>query len=144
MEINGIAHIYITVTDFEACVAFYRHLLPFIGLTRIVHDDAKTFYCIGGRTGFGLTRCAAEHRETPFTQGRTGLHHVCFRARSREDVDAVHALVNELGATIVRPPETGKWAPGYYSILFEDPDGIHLEVNYIPGKGLLADDTSRT
>jgi catechol 2,3-dioxygenase-like lactoylglutathione lyase family enzyme len=144
MEINGIAHIYITVTNFEACVAFYRRLLPFIGLTRVVHDDANTFYCIGGRTGFGLTRCGEEHRGTPFTQGRTGLHHVCFRARSREDVDAVHALVNELGAKIVRAPETGKWAPGYYSILFEDPEGIRLEVNYIPGKGLLADDPART
>ena len=52
MEINGIAHVYITVTNFEACAAFYRRLLPFLGLTRIVHDDANTFYCIGGRTGF--------------------------------------------------------------------------------------------
>jgi catechol 2,3-dioxygenase-like lactoylglutathione lyase family enzyme len=139
MEINGIAHVYITVRNFEACTAFYRRLLPFIGLTRIVHDDADTFYCIGGRTGFGLTRSTGEHRETAFAQDRAGLHHVCFRARSREDVDAVHALVRELGATIVRAPETGKWAPGYYSILFEDPDGIRLEVNYIPGKGLLTE-----
>ncbi|MEA2648099.1 MAG: hypothetical protein QOG61_534 [Candidatus Binataceae bacterium] len=140
MEINGIAHVYITVTNFEACTAFYRRLLPFIGLTRIVHDDANTFYCIGGRTGFGLTRCAEQHRDARFAQDRTGLHHVCFRARAREDVDAVHELVRELGAKIVRAPEGGKWAPGYYSILFEDPDGIRLEVNYIPGKGLLATD----
>ena len=28
--------------------------------------------------------------------------------------------------------------PGYYSVLFEDPDGIRPEVNYIPGRGLLA------
>ena len=27
---------------------------------------------------------------------------------------------------------------GYYSVLFEDPDGIRLEVNHVPGKGLLA------
>ena len=33
---------------------------------------------------------------------------------------------------------TGAWAPGYYSVLFEDPDGIRLEVNHVPGKGLLA------
>jgi catechol 2,3-dioxygenase-like lactoylglutathione lyase family enzyme len=137
MEINGIAHVYISVTNFEACSAFYRRLLPFLGLTRIVHDDANTFYCIGGRTGFGLTRCAENHRTTAFAQDRAGLHHVCFRARSREDVDAVHGLVRELGAKIVRAPEDGHWAPGYYSILFEDPDGIRLEVNYIPGKGLL-------
>ena len=28
------------------------------------------------------------------------------------------------------------WAPGYYSILFEDPDGIRLELNHVPGRGL--------
>ena len=104
MEINGIAHVYLSVTNFEACTAFYRRLLPFLGLTRIVHDDANTFYCIGGRTGFGLTRCAEEHREARFAQDRAGLHHVCFRARSRKDVDAVHELVRGLGAKIsVRP-----------------------------------------
>ena len=143
MEINGIAHVYLTVRNFEACSAFYRRLLPFLGLTRIVHDDADTFYCIGGRTGFGLTRCADQHRATPFAQDRAGMHHVCFRARARADVDAVHDLVRELGATIVRAPADGRWAPGYYSILFEDPDGIRLEVNHIPGKGLLADDPAR-
>jgi len=40
---------------------------------------------------------------------------------------------------IVRPPSEGSWAPGYYSILFEDPDGIRLEVNFVPGKGHLED-----
>jgi hypothetical protein len=28
----------------------------------------------------------------------------------------------------VRGPEEGTWAPGYYSVLFEDPDGIRLEM----------------
>jgi hypothetical protein len=27
--------------------------------------------------------------------------------------------------------------PGYYAVLFEDPDGIRLEVNHVPGRGLL-------
>ena len=36
-------------------------------------------------------------------------------------------------------PEEGAWAPGYYSVLFEDPDGIRLEMNHVPGKGLLGD-----
>jgi hypothetical protein len=37
----------------------------------------------------------------------------------------------------VHPPEEASWAPGYYSVLFEDPDGIRLEMNHVPGKGLL-------
>jgi hypothetical protein len=40
--------------------------------------------------------------------------------------------------TIIRAPREDQWAPGYYSLLFEDPDGIRLELNHVPGKGLLA------
>jgi len=138
MEINGIAHIILTVSHFEQCVAFYRRLLPFLGLHKIVHDREDYFYCIGGRTGFGISRCAEIHRQERVDQARPGLHHVCFRARSPNDVDAVYRLVQELGAIILRAPEEGDWAPGYYSTLFEDPDGVRLEINYIPGKGLLA------
>ena len=46
-----------------------------------------------------------------------------------------------MGATIVRGPAEDTWAPGYYSALFEDPDGIRLEVNFVPGAGLLAEGT---
>ena len=61
------------------------------------------------------------------------------RAREREDVDTLHLFLVEIGATIVHTPEEGAWAPGYYSVLFEDPDGIRLEMNHVPGKGLLTD-----
>ena len=44
-----------------------------------------------------------------------------------------------LGGKLVHPPEDGPWASGYYSILFEDPDGIRLEINFVPGKGNLAE-----
>ena len=44
-----------------------------------------------------------------------------------------------MNATIIRGPEDGSWAPGYYSVLFEDPDGIRLELCFVPGAGLLAD-----
>ena len=45
----------------------------------------------------------------------------------------------EGGARIVHAPEEGGWAPGYYSVLFEDPDGIRLELSFVPGAGLLAE-----
>ena len=46
-------------------------------------------------------------------------------------------MVARGGIAIVRAPETGAWAPGYYSILFEDPDGVRIEVNHVPGRGNL-------
>ena len=92
-------------------------------------------YCIGGRTGI-LVRGAPDAKGA-FDQDRSGLHHFCFRARSREDVDASHRfLTDELDAHIVHPPEEGPdFAPGYYSVLFEDPDGIRAEINFVPGQG---------
>ena len=45
--------------------------------------------------------------------------------------------LNSIGTKIIRAPREDQWAPGYYSILFEDPDGIRLELNHVPGKGLL-------
>ncbi len=136
MEINGIAHVMLTVSDFERCRPFYRELLALIGLRPVIDTDGM-LYCVGGRTAFGIRSCAPEHAEQRFDQTRIGLHHVCFRARERQDVDALHQFLVERGARIVHPPEDGPWAPGYYSVLFEDPDGIRLEMNHVPGRGLL-------
>lgn len=136
MDISGIAHIQLTVSSFDLCVRFYGALARLFEMS-LVFDEADVKYWVGGRTGLAITRCAEPYRQERFVQNRVGLHHVCFRARSREDVDRVYALVTDLGAKIVYPAQEGGWAPGYYSVLFEDPDGIRLEVNHVPGKGNL-------
>lgn len=137
VQLNGIAHLYITVQDFAACRPFYGALLPFLDMQCLI-DTEVLYYCVGSRTGIGIRAASAEHAETAFDQYRAGLHHVCLRARSAADVDRVTAFVRELGARIVHPPQEDDWAPGYYSVLFEDPCGTRIEVNYVPGKGNLA------
>jgi catechol 2,3-dioxygenase-like lactoylglutathione lyase family enzyme len=136
MEINGVAHIQLTVNDFVSCSRFYKRLLPFLGM-KLVLDADEFIYHVGGRTAVAVTPADSEQRSARFEQRRVGLHHVCFRARERADVDTLHGFLIKLGAKIVHPPEEGAWAPGYYSVLFEDPDGIRIEVNHVPGKGLL-------
>ena len=128
IEINGMAHVILTVSNFDKCREFYCELMPFLGLTK-VYDGNNFVYHVGGRTAIGIQRCA---------QNRIGLHHLCLRARSAEDVDKVSEKLRNMGAMIDRGPLFGDFAPGYYYIVFEDPDGIRLEVNYVPGKGLLA------
>jgi catechol 2,3-dioxygenase-like lactoylglutathione lyase family enzyme len=137
MEINGIAHIMLTVSNFDACLPFYEKLLAFLGLKPVISADGM-LYCVGGRTAVGIMKAEERYRDERFVQFRVGLHHVCFRARERADVDALHQFLVGIGTKIVHPPEDGPWAPGYYSVLFEDPDGIRLEINHVPGKGLLA------
>jgi catechol 2,3-dioxygenase-like lactoylglutathione lyase family enzyme len=141
IEVNGMAHVILTVSQFEKARAFYKELLPFFGM-KLVFDGDETCYHVGGRTAIGIRRCDPEFADEHFAQLRVGLHHLCLRARSREDVDLAAAKAAELGATIVRGPQDGAWAPGYYYVLFEDPDGIRLEVNFVPGQGLLKEGES--
>ena len=137
VAVNGIAHIQLTVRDPERCVPFWEKLCHFLEMKTLIRGEGIV-YCIGSRTGILVRGASEEHRGVAFDQNRPGLHHLCFRARQREDVDAIHGfLVDELDAKIVHGPEEGEFAPGYYSILFEDPDGIRVEVNHVPGKGHL-------
>ena len=140
IEVNGMAHVILTVSRFDEARLFYNTLLPFLGLQK-VYDGNKFVYHVGGRTALGIQRSAPEHEDERFNQNRVGLHHLCFRARSREDVDKVADQLRAMGARIDRGPLEGDWAPGYYYVVFEDPDGIRLEINHVPGKGLLAGDT---
>lgn len=131
------AHVILTVSQWDRAHAFYGALLPFLGMTK-VYDGNNFLYHVGGRTAIGIQRCAEGLENERFVQNRVGMHHLCLRARSREDVDAAAAKVREIGGYIDRGPIEGNFAPGYYFFVFEDPDGIRLEVNFIPGKGLLA------
>ncbi len=137
IEINGMAHVVLTVSRFDLAREFYRKLLPELGMTPVFDGD-KLFYCVGARTAIGIEPCDPAFAGERFRQERVGLHHLCLRARSRADIDRCAALLKEIGATIVRGPQEGPWAPGYYYVLFEDPDGIRLEICFVPGAGLLA------
>jgi catechol 2,3-dioxygenase-like lactoylglutathione lyase family enzyme len=139
VELNGIAHIQLTVNDPDACCPFWEKLCHFLEMKTLIKGEGIV-YCIGSRTGILVRGAPPDKRDRPYDQNRPGLHHFCFRAREREHVDQIHAFVKEMGANIVHAPEEGSFAPGYYSVLFEDPDGIRVEVNHVPGKGHFGDE----
>ncbi len=141
ININGMAHVILTVSQFDKAKVFYSQIMPALGMEN-VFSGSNMCYFVGARTAVGIQPCAREFAGQRFEQQRVGLHHICLRARSREDVDATGDLLKRIGATIVRGPEEGHWAPGYYYVLFEDPDGIRLEVNFVPGQGVLARDAT--
>ena len=135
IDINGIAHIYITVNDLALARPFYEKLLGAFGMQCLVDTD-ELYYCVGARTGVGVRQ---GHVEATFDQYHPGLHHLCFRARNRDSIDMLGALVEPMGGRLIHGPQEDDWAPGYYSVLFEDPCGTRLEANHVPGKGNLAE-----
>jgi catechol 2,3-dioxygenase-like lactoylglutathione lyase family enzyme len=60
IEINGMAHVVLTVSNFPAARAFYGKLLPQFGMTPVFDGD-RFFYCVGGRTAIALC-CRAQER----------------------------------------------------------------------------------
>ena len=50
VEVNGIAHIQLTVNDPERCLPFWEALCHFLGMKTLVRGEGVV-YCIGGRTG---------------------------------------------------------------------------------------------
>ena len=78
----------------------------------------------------------AESRDKLHDRYAPGLHHMAFHAESRSAVDSVHAVMHTAGATVLDPPtdytaQRG-YSPGYYAAFYADPDGVKLEVAYIP------------
>jgi catechol 2,3-dioxygenase-like lactoylglutathione lyase family enzyme len=138
VEINGVAHIILRASRFEECVAFYDALMPQLGLQAVFRSDVFVYY-VGGRTAVGIRKPEPALAGHAHEELAPGIDHVCFRARTREDVDALYPFLQEVGAELVRAPEEGPWAPGYYSLSFRDPEGIRLEVNHVPGKGVFAE-----
>jgi catechol 2,3-dioxygenase-like lactoylglutathione lyase family enzyme len=137
MEINGVAHVILRVKRIDECIAFYDELMPFLGLEAVLRVDGFVYY-VGGRTALGIRAAEPEHADVAHVETAPGIDHLCFRARERSEVDEVYALLQSMNAEIVYPPKDGPFAPGYYSTSFLDPEGIRLEVNHVPGKGLLA------
>ena len=136
MHLNGIAHIQLSVKDVVRSKEFYKPLLELFEMQVLIDTDGF-YYCIGSRTGIAISQVDPAEADVAFDQRRVGLHHICLRARERGQIDEIHEFVQQLGATIVHAPREDEFAPGYYSVLFEDPDGIRIEVNHVPGRGHL-------
>ena len=137
MHINGIAHIALNVSDIEKSKLFYDKILPPLGM-KLFNSSKKSFYYIGGRTGLLIQQVTKENlvSNRKFSQKNLGLHHLCFRMKSKLAIDLYHKIILNIKCKIIRGPLQGEWVPGYYYLLFEDPDSIRLEVNYVPGKGV--------
>ena len=52
IDINGMAHVILTVSRFDVAREFYRKLLPAFGM-KIVFDGDQLLYGVGARTAIG-------------------------------------------------------------------------------------------
>ena len=131
-------HIEITVRDMSVAQPFYDKLLPLLGFdlarrssARIDEHEKHVVSYEHPRLGFAITSPRHAFKDETVHRRKPGsLHHLAFRAASRDEVDRLHTELKQIGATIVSPPrEYPEYTPpGYYALYFKDPDGIQYEI----------------
>lgn len=134
MSLGGMNHLSLTVSDRMAATRFYDAVLSFMGYQKVEESEMFTMWWAAA-AGAAITISPANPDSPNKTHDRysPGLHHFAFTADSREQVDQLHALLVEIGATVLdAPAEYNSYAPGYYAVYFADPDGIKLELVHMP------------
>ncbi|MGZ9202259.1 MAG: VOC family protein [Caulobacteraceae bacterium] len=124
VRVVGVDHLVISVGDFEKSKSFYAPLMEFLGFEIEAEYDGMMGWA-NGKTLFWITAAAAEGRKHKYRKGHIGFHHYAFRLRSRKDVNALQAFLEQQGAKIVDP--AGEYYDDYYATFFLDPDGMKLE-----------------
>jgi catechol 2,3-dioxygenase-like lactoylglutathione lyase family enzyme len=123
-RVVGIDHLVIRVSDYEKSKAFYGRLFTFLGF-EISDEYADAIGWTNGKTRFWIGPADAAGKARKYRIGDIGFHHYAFELRSRKDVDALQAFLEETGAIIVDPAD--EYYDDYYAVFFLDPDGLKLE-----------------
>ncbi len=127
----GIDHIYIAVADLKVSEAFYdKALLEVLGFRKNAFEiwgDPHLQY-FDRHFGYVLRPARSSAAHEPYAPG---LHHVCFRVNTHEDVVSISRRLREVGIQASEARCYPEYAPDYWATFFSDPDGIRLEVtNY--------------
>lgn len=128
VEVIGMDHIYISVSDLAVSEAFYDKVMPLMGFLSSESSIGGAPHIHYFNRHFGYTIRPAINTASRFDSGSPGLHHFCFRVDGVEDVDAVARGLDNLGIEFENPKYYPEFSPDYYAVFFADPDGILLEV----------------
>jgi catechol 2,3-dioxygenase-like lactoylglutathione lyase family enzyme len=108
-------HVDVFASDLAESVRFYESVLAPLGIPKVSDSDGSACFTnlnvVGGR---------------PPT---TNLH-LCFHARSRDQVDEFHRVGIGAGFRSNGEPGYRDYAPGYYAAYLLDPDGNNVEALY--------------
>ena len=133
-----IDHVQITVKDLDVATSFYDKLMPLLGFDPkrrssavIERHELRVVEYSHPRLCFAITSPRSAFANDAVHRRRPGaLHHLAFKAGSRDEVDRLHEALIAIGARIVAPPrEYPEYSPaGYYALYFKDLEGIKYEI----------------
>jgi len=134
-----IDHIQITVKDLDTAVVFYDRMLALLGFdvsrkvcATIEEHEFQVVEYLHPLLDFAITSPRSSFLGDTVHRRRPGaLHHLAFKAESRQEVNRLHLELKAIGAQIVGGPKLWpEHGPDYYALFFKDPEGIKYEIVY--------------
>lgn len=126
VEVVGVDHVYLTVSDMVRSLAFYDTvlgLLDFRALDAPIGGDPHRHYF--NKVMQISIRPAKGGTHDPYAPG---LHHLCLQVADKAAVDRIARLLRDAGIEISDPALYPQYADDYYAIFFDDPDRIRHEI----------------
>lgn len=134
VQVVGIDHLAIRVSDLARSKRFYDALLGFMGFAR-EWEFGEVVGWDNGETLYWITQADALGRHHPHRTGDVGFHHYAFELASRDEVDQLYDFLTAQEIEIVDPPaDYPDYGEGYYAVYFLDPDGLKLEAMHFVEK----------
>jgi glyoxylase I family protein len=129
-DLQGWAHIELTVSDAEVSAAWYKKVLGFFPRGDHRAGDARVIV-LEHRSGIvlGFWQHGVEPGLDKFDEFRTGLDHLAFKVSTRAEIDDWAAHFKSLGVDHSEPVDVGPYG---VVLTFRDPDNIQLEVHWRP------------
>lgn len=132
-----IDHIQITVKDLKVAEKFYDNFLPIIGfdikrkVTAFIKEhDFHVIEYTHDLLAFAITSPRKSFENDTINRRKPGaLHHLAFKADSRQEVDRAYEELVKIGANIVSKPEIHpEYGESYYAVYFKDMENIKYEI----------------
>jgi glyoxylase I family protein len=128
-----------TVSDLERSTAFYERVFEFIGFKRVEVPEStqqamktRLQAWVGQGYSISIRPSKGDFARRLHDRNAPGFNHMAFAARDRSDVEKLHDLLKEMGATILDAPAEYPYSPGYFAVYFADPDGLKFEFAHAP------------
>ncbi len=132
-----IDHIQITVKNLNVAEEFYDRFLPVLGFdiqkkvkAFIPEHDFHVVEYSHELLAFAITSPREIFKNETINRRKPGaLHHLAFKADSRDEVDKAYRKLVEIGTTIVSEPRLyPEYSPTYYAVFFKDRENIKYEI----------------
>lgn len=132
-----IDHIQITVKDMQVAEEFYDKFLPVLGFdinkkveALIEEHDFHVIEYSHELLAFAITSPRQIFKNDTVNRRKPGaLHHLAFKAETREEVDKAYQKLRRIGATILSEPQIHpEYSKDYYAVYFKDMENIKYEI----------------